>query len=169
MLPHVFAYTDGACLGNPGPGGYGVVLVQPDQRQELAGGCPATTNNRMELLAAIVALEALPQPAQVVLFTDSQYLSRALTEGWLQRWQTNGWRTADRTPVKNVDLWQRLLTALARHRVEVRWLRGHAGHPENERADQLALAAARQAQGRAACTPARSEAVGLPPHPPALS
>jgi ribonuclease HI len=130
-------FTDGACRGNPGPGGWGVVLRYDGREKELSGGERLTTNNRMELTAAIAALEALNRPAAVILTTDSQYVRNGIAE-WLPRWKANGWRTADRKPVKNVDLWQRLDAAMARHRVEWRWTRGHAGHPENERADRLA-------------------------------
>ena len=143
-------FTDGACSGNPGPGGWGVLLRHGSAEKELCGGEAETTNNRMEITAAIRALEALKRPVRVRLYTDSQYLRNGVTL-WLQRWQTNGWRTADRKPVKNVDLWQRLLELLARHEVDWRWVKGHAGHPENERADALArrgLGQARQGDGR---------------------
>lgn len=142
-------FTDGACSGNPGPGGWGVLLRHGTVEKELCGGEAETTNNRMEMTAAIRALEALKRPVRVRLHTDSQYLRNGVTQ-WLPRWQANGWRTADRKPVKNVDLWQRLLELLARHEVEWRWVRGHAGHPENERADALArrgLGQARQGDG----------------------
>ena len=143
-MPHVTIYTDGACLGNPGPGGYGVILLHNGQRKELSGGRRWTTNNRMELLAAIVGLAALKRPCRVDLYTDSQYLQRAIGQGWAARWQTNGWRTAGKAPVKNIDLWERLLAELARHKVTFHWVRGHAGNTENERADRLSLAAAQQ-------------------------
>jgi ribonuclease HI len=143
-LPHVTIYTDGACLGNPGPGGYGVVLISNGRRKELAGGRRWTTNNRMELLAAIVALAALKRPCRVDLYTDSQYLERSIAQGWAERWRRNGWRKADKAPVKNVDLWQRLLAELERHEVTFHWVRGHAGNAENERADRLSLEAAQQ-------------------------
>ncbi len=142
-------FTDGACSGNPGPGGWGVLLRHGTVEKELCGGEAETTNNRMEMTAAIRALEALKRPVRVRLHTDSQYLRNGVTQ-WLPRWQANGWRTADRKPVKNVDLWQRLLELLARHEVEWRWVKGHAGHPENERADGLArrgLGQARQGDG----------------------
>ena len=130
-------HTDGACSGNPGPGGWGAILEWKGKRRELSGGEPLTTNNRMELMAAIAALEALARPMPVVLFTDSQYLRQGITE-WIAGWRARGWRTADRKPVKNQDLWERLDKARKRHRVEWRWLKGHAGHAENERADELA-------------------------------
>jgi ribonuclease HI len=133
----VIIHTDGACSGNPGPGGWGAILEFGGHKHELMGGEPHTTNNRMELMAAIAALEALKRPCLVDLYTDSQYLRDGIMS-WIKTWKRNGWRTADRKPVKNVDLWQRLDAALARHRVEWHWLRGHAGHPQNERADQLA-------------------------------
>lgn len=133
-------YTDGACAGNPGPGGWGVLMVYGDHERELMGGESATTNNRMELLAAINGLVALTRPMQVRIHTNSTYVKDGITQ-WIHKWKKNGWRTADRKPVKNVDLWQRLDAALARHRVEWFWIRGHNGHPENERADRLARAA----------------------------
>ena len=130
-------FTDGACRGNPGPGGWGAVLRYGTHEKDLSGGEAETTNNRMELMAAIRALEALKRPMRVRLTTDSQYLKQGIT-AWLPSWKARGWRTADRKPVKNQDLWQRLETALSPHHVEWRWVRGHAGHPENERADALA-------------------------------
>lgn len=133
----VQAFTDGACSGNPGPGGWGVVLRYGGHERELFGGEADTTNNRMELMAAIQALEALTRPVRIRLTTDSRYLMQGITE-WLPGWKARGWRTADKKPVKNVDLWQRLEAAMAPHKVEWRWVRGHAGHPENERADALA-------------------------------
>ncbi len=135
--PHVTVYTDGACSGNPGPGGWGAILGFGDHEKELKGGEPHTTNNRMELMAAIAALEALKRPCAVDLYTDSQYLRDGIMQ-WIKKWKANGWRTADKKPVKNVDLWQRLEGALKRHTVRWHWVRGHAGHPMNERADQLA-------------------------------
>jgi ribonuclease HI len=140
-------HTDGACSGNPGPGGWGAVLVWRERVRELSGFAPQTTNNRMELQAAIEALEALRRPMRVRLVTDSNYLRHGITE-WLPAWKARGWRTADKKPVKNQDLWQRLEAALARHEVEWSWIRGHAGDPGNERADQLAREAIRA--GRAA-------------------
>ncbi|MDX2027937.1 MAG: ribonuclease HI [Alphaproteobacteria bacterium] len=133
-------FSDGACSGNPGPGGWGVILRYGDVEKELSGGEPETTNNRMELMGAIAGLEALTKPSQVRLHTDSQYVQKGITE-WLPQWVRRGWKTADKKPVKNVDLWQRLQTAIQPHQVEFIWVRGHAGHPENERADQLAVAA----------------------------
>jgi len=130
-------YTDGACSGNPGPGGWGSVLLYNGHRRELSGGERATTNNRMELMAVIQALETLKRPCDVVLYTDSVYVMKGMTE-WLAQWKRRNWRTADRKPVKNVELWQRLEQAIHRHRVDWRWVRGHSGVPENERADELA-------------------------------
>ncbi len=130
-------HTDGACSGNPGPGGWGVILQWGGHTRELKGGEPHTTNNRMELMAAIMALETLKRPCEVDLHTDSQYLRQGITD-WLRGWKRNSWRTADRKPVKNVDLWQRLDAAASRHTVHWHWVRGHAGHDLNERADELA-------------------------------
>ncbi len=130
-------HTDGACRGNPGPGGWGAVLTSKGREKELYGAERETTNNRMELMAAIRALEALKRPCAVTLVTDSVYLQKGVTE-WLPRWQGRGWRTAARKPVKNQDLWERLLQAINGHRLRWRWIKGHSGHPENERADQLA-------------------------------
>jgi ribonuclease HI len=141
-LPRVTIYSDGACLGNPGPGGYGTVLLAGEHRKELSAGYELTTNNRMELLGAIVGLEALKRPSAVTLWSDSQYVIHALTKGWLDGWQTRGWKTASKEPVKNQDLWQRLLAAIGEHEIDWRWVRGHTGVPENERCDQLAMAAA---------------------------
>ncbi len=133
-------FTDGACSGNPGPGGWGALLRFKGVDKELSGGDPATTNNRMELMAAIAALEALKRPSQVELTTDSTYLRDGITR-WIHDWKRRNWKTAGKKPVKNVDLWQRLEAALAPHQVTWHWVRGHAGHPENERADGLARAA----------------------------
>jgi ribonuclease HI len=133
--------TDGACKGNPGPGGWGVVIRAGDKEKELSGGEPLTTNNRMELTAAIKGLEALRRPCRIVLSTDSRYVMDGLTK-WLAGWQRNGWKTAARQPVKNADLWQELVAAAAPHRIRWEWVKGHAGHPENERADKLASDAA---------------------------
>lgn len=130
-------YTDGACRGNPGPGGWGVVLRFQGNEKELYGGEQETTNNRMELMAAIQGLEGLSKPCEVLLTTDSQYVMKGATE-WMTGWKRKGWMTAARKPVKNVDLWQRLEKALAPHNVKWEWVRGHTGHPENERADVLA-------------------------------
>ncbi|MDX5332103.1 MAG: ribonuclease HI [Caulobacteraceae bacterium] len=137
MTPQVVIYTDGACSGNPGPGGWGAILMWGDREKELCGGEPATTNNRMEMMAAIQALEALNRPCRVELHTDSQYLMKGVTE-WLAGWKARGWRTASKEPVKNVDLWRRLDEARLRHQVDWRWVKGHAGHELNERADALA-------------------------------
>jgi ribonuclease HI len=134
---YVTIHTDGACSGNPGPGGWGAILEWNGRRKEIKGGDPHTTNNRMELTAAAMALEALKRPCTVDLHTDSQYLRQGITS-WITSWKRNGWRTADRKPVKNVDLWRRLDAALARHKVHWHWVRGHAGHDLNERADELA-------------------------------
>ena len=136
-------YTDGACLGNPGPGGIGVVLVHDHLRKEISRGFRCTTNNRMELLAAITALEALKTECRVELTSDSKYLVDAVRKRWLDRWRRNGWRRSDRKPVLNADLWQRLIPFLEMHKVEFVWIKGHAGHAENERCDALAMAAAR--------------------------
>ena len=130
-------FTDGACRGNPGPGGWGVLLRQEDVEKELYGGEAATTNNRMELTAVIRGLEALKQPSRVRVYTDSQYVQKGISE-WIHSWKRRGWRTADKKDVKNVDLWKALDEAASRHSVEWHWVKGHAGHPENERADQLA-------------------------------
>ena len=143
-MPDLFAYTDGACSGNPGPGGWGVLLIAREgeatlKERELSGGEGLTTNNRMELLAAISALESLSRPSALTIVTDSAYVKNGVT-GWIHGWKRNGWRTADKKPVKNVDLWQRLDAAQARHQVTWRWIKGHAGHAENERADALARA-----------------------------
>ena len=148
MTPKVLIYTDGACRGNPGPGGWGAILLYGDKKKELKGGEPGTTNNRMELMAAIQALEALTKPCKVELHTDSQYLRQGITE-WLRGWKARGWLTADKKPVKNKDLWERLDAANARHTVEWRWLKGHAGHELNERADELARQGMLEALGEA--------------------
>ncbi|NBB71023.1 MAG: ribonuclease HI [Alphaproteobacteria bacterium] len=138
-------HTDGACSGNPGPGGWGAVLRWQDHERELSGGEALTTNNRMELMAAIAALEALKRPSRVVIWTDSGYLKGGIT-GWIKSWKKNGWKTAGKQPVKNRDLWERLDALCTRHEVEWRWLKGHAGHPLNERADALARAAIERAR-----------------------
>jgi ribonuclease HI len=130
-------FTDGACKGNPGPGGWGALLRYGEHEKELSGGEPQTTNNRMELMAVIQGLEALRRPVRVRVTTDSQYVRQGVTQ-WMARWKRNGWRTADRRPVKNRDLWERLDRAASRHRVDWHWVKGHAGHAENERADALA-------------------------------
>lgn len=134
-------FTDGACLGNPGPGGWAALLRWQGVEKLLADGAPTTTNNRMELTAAIAGLEALTRPCNVVLTTDSRYVKQGI-EDWLARWQANGWRTAGRQPVRNRDLWQRLAAACDMHQVRWTWVRGHSGHPENERVDQAARAQA---------------------------
>ncbi|MFT5007289.1 MAG: ribonuclease HI [Paracoccaceae bacterium] len=141
-MAELFAYTDGACSGNPGPGGWGALLLAREgtkvlKERTLSGGAGDTTNNRMELMAAISALEALERPSTLTVVTDSNYVKGGVT-GWIFGWKKNGWRTASRKPVKNVDLWQRLDEAQARHQVTWEWVKGHAGHAENERADELA-------------------------------
>ena len=143
-MADLFAYTDGACSGNPGPGGWGALLIARDgnavvKERTLKGGEADTTNNRMELLAAISALEALARPSVLTVVTDSAYVKNGVSQ-WIHGWKKNGWRTADKKPVKNVDLWQRLDAAQARHEVKWEWIKGHAGHAENERADELARA-----------------------------
>ena len=136
-MSDVVMYTDGACSGNPGPGGWGTVLLAGEHRKELSGGEPDTTNNRMEMMAVIMGAEALKRGCSVDIYTDSTYVMKGVTE-WLRGWKQNGWRTAARQPVKNVDLWQRLEKALDRHEVKWFWVRGHSGIPGNERADELA-------------------------------
>jgi ribonuclease HI len=140
-LSLVQIFTDGACKGNPGPGGWGALLRMGSTEKELSGGEALTTNNRMELTAAIRGLQALKRPCRVLLTTDSRYVMDGLTK-WIHGWRKNGWKTADKKPVKNADLWQELLAAAAPHRVEWKWVKGHAGHDENERVDQLASAEA---------------------------
>ena len=137
MTPKVEIYTDGACSGNPGPGGWGAVLIWGDTIKEIYGGEPVTTNNRMELMAAIQALETLKRPRKVELHTDSQYVKNGITQ-WINAWKARGWKTAGKDPVKNEDLWKRLDQARLRHDVHWRWIKGHAGHEHNERADALA-------------------------------
>ena len=139
-MKHVDIYTDGACRGNPGKGGWGAVLVADGREKELSGGEPLTTNNRMELIGAITALEALKYPCEVTLTSDSKYLTDAINKGWLDSWQSRGWRKADKSEVLNVDLWQQLIPLLKTHKVTFVWVRGHAGHPYNERCDALATA-----------------------------
>ena len=136
-MKHVQLITDGACIGNPGPGGWAFILRYRDLKREAFGSEPHTTNNRMELMAAIAALEGLKRPCTVDLHTDSQYLREGISK-WIHGWKKNGWRTADKKPVKNVDLWQRLDSALQHHKIQWHWIKGHAGHAMNERADQLA-------------------------------
>ena len=142
MSDAVHIWTDGACLGNPGPGGWGALLRWNGHERELSGGEAETTNNRMELMAAIRGLESLRRSCRVVLTTDSQYVRKGITE-WMTNWKKNGWKTASKKPVKNAELWQRLDKARERHEVQWDWVKGHSGHPENERADELASAAAR--------------------------
>ncbi len=138
--PHIVVYTDGACSGNPGPGGWGAILMSGSHRKEIKGGEEHTTNNRMELMAVISALESMKYNSDVELWTDSQYVKNGIT-AWIHSWKRNGWKTADKKPVKNAELWQQLDAARARHKIEWKWVKGHAGHPENERADELARAA----------------------------
>ncbi len=142
MDDNVIIYADGACLGNPGPGGYGTVLLFQDKRKELSGGYRRTTNNRMELMAAIMGLETLKAPSKVVLYSDSKYVVDAVEKGWARGWRRNGWRKADKQMAMNPDLWERLLNVCARHNVRFEWVKGHAGNVENERCDALANAAA---------------------------
>ena len=147
-MSEIEAFTDGACLGNPGPGGWAALLRTGERERMLAGGDPATTNNRMELMAAIGALEALKRPCRVVLTTDSRYVMQGI-EQWVPKWLSNGWRTADRKPVKNQDLWQRLHAAAGSHDVRWKWVRGHNGHVENERVDRAAREQAEALRERA--------------------
>ena len=141
MTKQVEIFTDGSCLGNPGPGGYGIVLRYKQNEKTLAKGYTLTTNNRMEMLATIVALQALKEPCEVILTTDSQYVRQGITQ-WIHNWKKRGWKTADKKPVKNADLWKRLDTEAQRHQITWHWVKGHAGHPENERCDVLARTAA---------------------------
>ncbi|MGE4262924.1 MAG: ribonuclease HI [Desulfovibrio sp.] len=141
-LPRVTIFTDGSCLGNPGPGGYAAVLLAGPHRLELAQGFSGTTNNRMELMAVIAGLESLKTKSAVEIVTDSQYVKKAFTDRWLAGWQKNGWKTASKQPVKNQDLWRRLVPLIDAHEVKWRWVRGHSGDPENERCDVLARGAA---------------------------
>ena len=147
MLKQITLYTDGSCLGNPGPGGYAAVLIYKQHRKELAQGYELTTNNRMELMAAIAGLQSLSEPCQVKLTTDSQYVRQGITQ-WIHGWKKKGWKTANREPVKNVDLWLQLDSEIQRHEVEWFWVKGHSGHPENERCDELARNAALAADSR---------------------
>jgi ribonuclease HI len=140
-LPLIEIFTDGACRGNPGPGGWAALLRTAEKERELSGGEPLTTNNRMELTAAIRALQALKRPCSVQLHTDSQYVRDGITR-WIHGWRNNGWHTSDKKPVKNAELWQELVAAAAPHRVEWHWVKGHSGHPEHDRVDALACAAA---------------------------
>ncbi|MBM4288292.1 MAG: ribonuclease HI [Deltaproteobacteria bacterium] len=141
-IKKVTIYTDGACIGNPGPGGYGAVLLYGPHRKEISGGFRRTTNNRMEIMAAIAALSALKIPCRVELFSDSQYLVNAMTKGWVQRWKARGWMRNQEDRAKNPDLWEKLLELCSRHQVSFHWIRGHNGHPDNERCDELAVTAA---------------------------
>ncbi|PXA74501.1 MULTISPECIES: ribonuclease HI [Vibrio] len=141
MNKQVEIFTDGSCLGNPGPGGYGVVLRYKQTEKTLSKGYRLTTNNRMEMLAAVIALQSLKEPCNVILTTDSQYVRQGITQ-WIHNWKQRGWKTADKKPVKNADLWQALEKETARHKVDWRWVKGHAGHRENEMCDQLARSAA---------------------------
>lgn len=155
-IPELIAFTDGACSGNPGPGGWGVLLQarrggEVVKERELKGGEPDTTNNRMELLAAITALESLSRASEITIVTDSAYVKNGINE-WLPTWKRNGWKTSTRKPVKNEDLWRRLDTARAGHSVRWDWIKGHAGHPENERADELARAGMAPFQSRGAAS-----------------
>ena len=143
-MKQVEIFTDGACSGNPGPGGYGVILRYGAAEKELSGGEAATTNNRMELMAAITGLRALREPCRVTLYSDSQYVINGITKGWAAKWRANGWMRNRTEKAVNPELWDELLTLCARHEVTMVWVRGHAGHPENERCDQLAVAAAAQ-------------------------
>ena len=140
-MKKVTIYSDGACSGNPGPGGWGTVLVYNGHEKELSAAEEQTTNNRMELTAAIMGLELLKEPCEVTLVSDSRYLCESITQGWVYGWERNGWRKADKKPALNVDLWERILAQLRRHKVEVQWVKGHDGHPYNERCDRLAVAA----------------------------
>lgn len=146
-LPKVEIFTDGACRGNPGPGGWGALLRMADKERQLSGGEPATTNNRMELTAAIEALKALTRPCEIELHTDSTYVRDGITR-WVHGWMRNGWRTADKKPVKNAELWQALVEATEPHRIRWHWVKAHNGHVENELVDQLACAAADQMRGK---------------------
>jgi len=137
-VKEVVIYTDGACEGNPGPGGYSAIIIFNNYRKELFGGEPQTTNNRMEMMGTIAALEALKEPCKVKLYSDSRYVVDGISKGWAKRWQANGWRRNKRDPALNVDLWQRMLAALEKHDATFLWVKGHAGNPENERCDTLA-------------------------------
>ncbi len=149
MQKLVDLFTDGACSGNPGPGGWGAILRYGDREKELSGGENDTTNNRMELTAVIKGLSALKEPCRVHLVTDSKYVADAVLKGWVYSWRSNGWRKADKKLALNVDLWEQLLDLLERHTVEIEWVKGHDGHPENERCDALAVAYYKRLQGEA--------------------
>jgi len=141
MLKQISLFTDGSCLGNPGPGGYGAILIYKEHQKELSQGYTLTTNNRMELMAAIAGLKALSEPCHITLTTDSQYVRQGITE-WIHNWKRRGWKTASKEPVKNSDLWRELDQEIQRHKIDWHWVKGHSGHPENERCDELARAAA---------------------------
>lgn len=140
-MKNVDIFTDGACQGNPGPGGWGAILRYNSKEKELSGGAKDTTNNRMELLAVISAFECLKEKCNVTLYSDSQYVCNAISKGWAKKWQSNGWMRNRKEPAQNIDLWKRLLELLEMHNVKVVWVKGHAGHPENERCDRLAVSA----------------------------
>ena len=161
-LPHVVIYTDGSAIGNPGPGGYGVVMLSGESRKELFGGFRHTTNNRMEILACIVALEALNRPCRITLHSDSRYVVDAVSKGWAEKWRVKGWMRNKRERALNPDLWERLLQAVQQHEVDFRWVPGHAGVAENERADRLAVAAA-QGSGLPADEVYEAESAGRGP------
>ena len=146
-MKHVDIFTDGACSGNPGPGGWGSILRYGAFEKEISGGSAQTTNNRMEVTAVIEALRLLKEPCSVTLYTDSQYVVNGVTKGWAESWRANGWRKADKKPALNPELWETLLELLETHEVEFVWLRGHAGHPENERCDQMAVEQSRKYRG----------------------
>lgn len=147
-MKQVEIFTDGACQGNPGPGGWGAILRYQGKEKEISGGNPDTTNNRMELTATIEALKLLKEPCMVTLYSDSQYVCNGVTKGWARSWKKNGWRKSDKSPALNPELWDALLQLLDQHQVEMIWVKGHAGHPENERCDRLAVAAAEAVQIR---------------------
>ena len=135
----ILIYTDGGCIDNPGPGGFGAIIIEGSQRKELSGGFRLTTNNRMEVTAAITALQAVPPHSNITLYSDSRYLVDSMEKGWASRWQANQWRKADKTRALNIDLWQQMLSLCSLHNVKFVWVEGHAGHPENERCDRLAV------------------------------
>ena len=145
-MKKVFLFSDGACSGNPGPGGYGVILRYKDTEKEFSGGEPETTNNRMELMGVITGLSALKEPCEVLVTTDSKYVVDSITKGWVYSWQKKGWVKSDKKPALNVDLWEKLLPLLEIHKVTFNWVKGHAGHPENERCDALAVEACHKYQ-----------------------
>ncbi len=141
-MKHITIYTDGACTGNPGPGGYGAVLLYNNTRKELSGGYRKTTNNRMEIMAALAGLRCLKEPCRVILYSDSRYVVDAMSKGWAERWRAKGWKRSNKAHALNPDLWAEMLELSARHQIEYRWIKGHAGDPENERCDELAVTAA---------------------------